>query len=180
LKLSEKEAMAHINASIVRANVSNTFALYTNECIVSMSFIQEESYYFDTSSSSAIAIFPSSSSLLFCWIELISQCVCGFWSEIKEAFCFFERRRRNRVSWVFWCIWLASARLLCRGPLCLHGNFRQASFIWANYSIIPVPCYFDWLSPYIVYLMYWVPLLSIISARALHLYPFETSSLGKS
>jgi hypothetical protein len=66
LKLSEKEAMTHINASIVRANVSNTFALYTNECIVSMSFIQEESYYFDTSSSSAIAIFPSSSSLLFC------------------------------------------------------------------------------------------------------------------
>jgi hypothetical protein len=162
LKLSEKEAMAHINASIVRANVSNTFALYTNECIVSMSFIQEESYYFDTSSSSAIAIFPSSSSLLFCWIELISQCVCGFWSEIKEAFCFFERRRRNRVSWVFWCIWLASARLLCRGLFAymailgrhhLSGLITVSSLYHAT-LIDWAPILFIWCIESLYYLLY--------------------------
>lgn len=33
LRLSEREAMAHINARIVTANVNKAFALYPNECI---------------------------------------------------------------------------------------------------------------------------------------------------
>lgn len=33
LKLSEKEAMAHISARRVTANVSNTLALWAKECI---------------------------------------------------------------------------------------------------------------------------------------------------
>lgn len=45
LRLSEKEAMAHIRARIVKANVSKALALYPKECI------------FPSSSSSSCLVF---------------------------------------------------------------------------------------------------------------------------
>jgi len=39
LRLSEREAMAHIKARIVTANVNRAFALYPNECIFVFCFV---------------------------------------------------------------------------------------------------------------------------------------------
>ena len=48
--------MAHINASIVKANVSNAFALYPNECILLMSLF----FFFDRSGRRRRSLFPCS------------------------------------------------------------------------------------------------------------------------